>query len=119
MGRLLGGGSGSAPSGLALVRIWSHPVEQRGGQDVGLEGFRPPILSDLSDHHPVKHCATPLYKVTTPPKPNMSPVAPNDTVYFSGAYDAAKSFTLGQGLESVSRDGMQRIVNKEWTDRHE
>ena len=44
------------------------------------------------------------------------PTTPDDEYegYFGFAQDAAKAFVLGQAYESVSQDGVRRIVNKQW-----
>lgn len=41
----------------------------------------------------------------------------DDTVYFSGAWDAAQGFQTGQSVVPMSRDGERQIVNKEWAQR--
>lgn len=38
----------------------------------------------------------------------------DDDVYFGGAWDAAQPLVLKQSYESMSRDGIRRVVNEEW-----
>ncbi|KAF9646686.1 hypothetical protein BDM02DRAFT_3188658 [Thelephora ganbajun] len=47
----------------------------------------------------------------------MSSTEPEDTIYFGAPWEAAQTFVLGQGFESVSHDRLQRSINKEWFQR--
>jgi hypothetical protein len=40
-----------------------------------------------------------------------------DVVYYGQAWDATESLSIKQGFESVSHDGVQRVVNREWAER--
>lgn len=50
---------------------------------------------------------------------SMSPILPEDTVYFSGSWEAGQSLVLRQGFESVPHHEIQKIVNKELESRRE
>jgi len=42
---------------------------------------------------------------------------PEDDVYFGPAWESGESLVLKQGFESVSHDGLQKIVYKDWGKR--
>jgi hypothetical protein len=77
-------------------------------------------IQPIPHPHPVHpHFTTLAPTPNAIPLRKMSPIEPEDTVYFGDPWEAAQSFVIKQGFHMVSKDGMQRVIDEEWRKRCE
>ncbi|KAF9643393.1 hypothetical protein BDM02DRAFT_3132466 [Thelephora ganbajun] len=71
----------------------------------------------IHDQDHIRHVHVQYSQIQRTGTQPMSSTEPEDTVYFGAPWEAAQTFVLGQGFESVSHDRLQRSINKEWFQR--